>query len=239
MVGADGERPESRRRGGRNALSPSQQNLVGLCATLDIATTGFGFADNEQYLRHQHFWAKDYTTKPPLPTPGGIPYWLIGDEAQKSPIQLVVDAISALVPGATGRSGYDLIQFLRAATVDGVPLYEWGFWTLLKSKLSVDAYHLVQDASGYFSIYGNWSAYGAFLEFLRNYAHNDYQKVIGGYQQVPLTLIERFRQLGGGAQVNTRLCDIQPDSVDGEAVIRLEFMLSSGTTRLTQHARVT
>jgi len=33
----------------------------------------------------------------------------------------------------------------------------------------MEAYHLVQDASGYFSIYDNWSSYGAFLEFMRNY----------------------------------------------------------------------
>ncbi|MEK7424078.1 MAG: FAD-dependent oxidoreductase [Actinomycetota bacterium] len=223
--------------GGMRFLN-TQLNVVGVCAPqqLNLPTANFGFADNIQYLRGQHFNDGDYATKPPLPVPGGIPYFLTSTETNKNPIQLVIAAIEQILPDAMKYKGTDLIEYLRGAVVDGVPLYEWGFWTLLRSKLSVDAYHLVQDASGYFSIYGNWSAYGAFLEFIRNYADNHYMKVVGGYQQIPLAMIERFRELGGHAQINSHLLDVQPDSVGGEPVIRLEFMLSDGTTRFTRYA---
>jgi hypothetical protein len=87
-----------------------------------------------------------------------VPYFLTLAEQGKNPIELVAQAIDQLVPDAKGKTGFDLVSCLRNARVAvpdlyDQPLYATGFWSLLLSKLSVEAYHLVQDASRYFSVY--------------------------------------------------------------------------------------
>jgi hypothetical protein len=199
----------------------TMENVYGLCKQeLGLNVAPFGFANNIQYLRSQRFEWSDYSN------PAKVPYALKGKEMGQNPIDLVIHALNTLVPGAVGKSGWDLISYLRSAVVSDPPLfdrplYETGFWSLLMSQLSIEAYHLVQDASGYFSIYNNWSAYGAFLEFMRNYADSQYLKLADGYQMLPLTLGMKFQQMGGTVQTNRRLHALQPETRGGEPLIRM------------------
>jgi hypothetical protein len=214
----------------------SMQNVYGLCTQeLGLEAASFDFANNIQYLRGHRFNFSDYSN------PSKVPYFLADNESGQDPIALVVNALNALVPGAVGKTGYELIEYLRTATVAGQPadllLYQTGFWTLLMNQLSMEAYHLVQDASGYFSIYDNWSSYGAFLEFMRNYADSNYLKLQNGYQQLPLTLAAKCQSLGGVVQTNTRLYSLQPVMTNREQVIHMTLGPPNGTARVDAWAR--
>lgn len=216
----------------------SQQNLFGLCTKeLNLAVSSFNFANNIQYLRRQRFNFSDYNN------PAKVPYCLTSEEQGKDPIKLVEDAIYKLVPGAKGLSGSDLINFLREAWVQEEPsylhkhVYETGFWNLLASQLSIEAYNLVIAASGYFSIYGNWSSYGAFLEFLRNYADSEYFKLDQGYQSLPETLATEFVKMGGEVELKKKLYKLEIEEHDGEQLIAMTIGTPKHPLRLVQHAR--
>lgn len=217
----------------------SMQNVSGLCKVLGLNDVPFGFANNIQYLRDHRFNWPDYSN------PAKVPYFLAPQEQRKDPIALVVAAIEALVPGASKKTGWALISALRSAMVAAAPaapqfyqpLYETGFWSLLMSKLSIEAYHMVQDASGYFSIYGNWSSYGAFLEFLRNYADSDYRKLSEGYQALPTGLALQFQLLGGSIHTQRRLYGLTPETRNGEPLIRMTIGQPGSPLRWVQYAR--
>ncbi|MBU6436238.1 MAG: FAD-dependent oxidoreductase, partial [Betaproteobacteria bacterium] len=215
----------------------TMQNVYGLCSQeLGLQVASFDFANNVQYLRDRRFAWADYAN------PGKVPYDLKGAEAGKDPITLVIDALEALVPGAKGKSGWDLISYLRGARVSDPPLfdkplYDTGFWSLLMSQLSMEAYHLVQDASGYFSIYNNWSSYGAFLEFMRNYADSQYLKLTQGYQALPLALAEGFQMMGGTVQTHRRLYGLTPQVRGGEPLIRMTLGQPGNPLQWVQYAR--
>jgi lysine 2-monooxygenase len=215
----------------------SMENVYGLCSQelgLDIAS--LDFADNIQYVRAHRFSFSDYGV------PAKVPYFLTPTEQGKNPIELVAQAIDELVPEAKGKTGYDLISCLRNARVAvpnlyDQPLYETGFWSLLLSKLSVEAYHLVQDASGYFSVYNNQSSYGAFLDFIRGYADKQYRKLVAGYEELPRRLVQEFQQMGGHVERNTRLYNLKPQVHHGERVIQMTLGQPGGTSRTTCYAR--
>ncbi len=90
----------------------SMQNVYGLCTKeLGLEAASFDFANNIQYLRDHRFNFSDYSD------PSKVPYFLGNNESGQNPIALVVNALNALVPGANGKTGYELIQYLRSATV--------------------------------------------------------------------------------------------------------------------------
>lgn len=215
----------------------SQQNVYGLCTNeLNLEVSSFNFANNIQYLRRHRFSFDDY------PNSQKVPYFLTDKEKGSYPIDLVTNAIYNLVPEAKGLSGTKLIMFLRNAWVTdeplyNQPLYETGFWNLLASKLSIEAYNLVIAASGYFSIYGNWSSYGAFLEFLRNYADDRYFKLNKGYQQIPETLAMEFLKMGGEVLTNKKLYKLQVEEYDGEQLIAMTIGTPKSPIRTIEYAR--
>jgi hypothetical protein len=70
--------------------------------------------------------------------PSMLPYNLAWAEAQSlnNPAGLIGWAIGKLLPGVTQFGGDELRHYLKDAKVDGVGLYQLGFWNLLARALS-------------------------------------------------------------------------------------------------------
>ena len=137
----------------------------------------------------------------------------------------------------TGLAMYLRNTWAKDAPLYNKPLYKTGFWNLLASKLSIEAYDLVTDASGYFSIYGSWNSYAAFLEFLRNYADNNYLKLDRGFQQLPETLATEFIKMGGEVSTNKKLYKLQVEEYNGEQLIAMTVGAPENPIRSVQYAR--
>ena len=215
----------------------SQQNVYGLCTKeLKLDVSSLNFADNIQYLRRQRFSFNEYSN------PEKVPYFMVGKEKGKTPIELVEMAIYEIEPKAKDFYNTSLAMCLRNtwakdAPLYNKPLYKTGFWNLLASKLSIEAYDLVIDASGYFSIYGSWNSYAAFLEFLRNYADNNYLKLDRGFQQLPETLALEFLKMGGEVLTNKKLYKLQVEEYNGEQLIAMTIGTPKSPIRTVQYAR--
>ena len=239
--------------GGMRFLS-SMQNVHNLCKDqLKLDVGSFQFADNIQYLRGRRFNFADYHDA------SKVPYALPEGEAGLSWMELVGKAIyQHIVPELSelekrNASPKEKLDFLRAyrvslpltsskrrapgATRHRKPLHHCGFWSLLADCLSIEAYHMIVEASGYWSIYGNCNAYIAILDYVRNYADTSYLCLKDGYQTLPRRLAEEYERLGGRVSLTTRLLDIAPETHRGEELYRLEFGLPNGTRTGVRYAR--
>ncbi len=72
-------------------------------------------------------------------------------------------------------------------TVDGLYLYQLGFWDVVQSQLSSEAYSFVDEGLGYQTIIGTWNAADAIPWFLTDF-FGTYRSVAGGMGQIPRRL---------------------------------------------------
>ncbi|QSQ24392.1 FAD-dependent oxidoreductase [Pyxidicoccus parkwayensis] len=158
---------------------------------------------NIAFLRGIHLRLEDFTSRPDR-----VPYHLSFLEHGQSPGNIVVNAIEQLVPGIThtNLNEYQRREMARNASFAGKPLYEQGFWQVLVRVISGEAYHLALDAGGYQSTLNNWNAADAIPWYLSDFGINpDYKGFKKGFQQVPLTLAQRFQEAGGELKLNTHV----------------------------------
>lgn len=156
--------------------------------------------ENISYLRGDYLRLKDFTTNPAV-----VPYNLTFMEYGKTPGQLVLSAIEQIVPGITesGLTEEQRRTMARDASFGGKPLYEQGFWQVLMRVMSGEAYQLAVAAGGYESTLTNWNAADAIPWYLSDFGvDSSYEGFRKGFQQVPLTVAERFRKAGGTINLN-------------------------------------
>jgi lysine 2-monooxygenase len=97
-----------------------------------------------------------------------------------------------------------------------------GFWNLLLSELSDQAYRLIRDAGGYETIVNNWNAAEAIPFLLADFAPDaKYYRLVEGFEALPLALAANFQAKDGEIFLWHRLHRLHHDpSGDG---IRLVF----------------
>ncbi|MEM7369065.1 MAG: FAD-dependent oxidoreductase [Bacteroidota bacterium] len=96
------------------------------------------------------------------------------------------------------------------------PVYEIGFWNLLKDRSSQECYEFLAQAGGYYSNTINWNAAEAFPYMVGDFASDQvmYKTIEGGYDQVLTCLADAFLQKGGTIRTKNRLESFKrnPDS---------------------------
>lgn len=178
---------------------------------------------NISYLRGVHLRLSDFKDHPDK-----VPYRLGFLEHGKVPGEILLNAIEQIVPGITDkdRTEEERRAMARAASFDGKPLHEQGFWQVLIRVISGEAYQLSLDAGGYQTTLTSWNAADAIPWYLSDFGVDP--KYLGfrqGFQQVPLTLAARFEKAGGTVHLNRKVVGFTEESKDG---VTLHF--ESGAT---------
>jgi monoamine oxidase len=158
---------------------------------------------NIAYLRGVYLRLSDFTTEPHK-----IPYQLSFLERGGTAGSIIVGAIERIVPGITapGLTESQRRKMAQDASFAGAPLYRQGFWNVLLRVISGEAYQLGADAGGYNSTLTNWNAADAIPWYLSDFGVNPkYKGFRQGFQQVPKSLAQLFRDAGGDIRLGTRL----------------------------------
>lgn len=170
---------------------------------------------NIAYLRGVHLRLKE------LATTAAVPYRLGAAERDTDPGLLLVEyALNQILPGATGMKYEQLVEAVRTARFDGRPLYEQGFWNVLRRVLTNEGYDFAMDAGGYDSLTSNWNAADALPFLLADFAPTvEYFRLVDGYETVPREIATRFEAEGGSVVTDTALrsfdrCTL-PDGSEG------------------------
>ncbi|MGI8551695.1 MAG: flavin monoamine oxidase family protein [Dehalococcoidia bacterium] len=187
--------------GGMRFVPAYQQLVAGLIEYFGLPTRDFpmgapepvGDSNNILYLRRHLLRTRD------LVEPAKVPYFLNLIEQGKTPEQLQTDVMNAVLPNVQRLAG---AEWFTATVFDGKPLYTFGFWNLLARVLSSEAYQYLSDAGGYYTNVANTNAVFALPAGTEPLT---YRTLTQGYQQLPITLVERFRGDGGEVYPNCRL----------------------------------
>ncbi|MGK9168462.1 FAD-dependent oxidoreductase [Inquilinus limosus] len=186
-------------------IMTSQPIVMWLVGRLGFETVKFpmGGPQNLAYLRGHRFHVGQYSD------PSVVPYWLTDEERGKSPSQLVVQAIEAIMPGATKMTNAELRAACAAATLNGFPLRQHGFWQVLLSQLSVEAYNLALAGGGFNTVLTNWNAAEAIPWYMEDWSipanQTPYVHLPEGYEALPWRLRDEFAAAGGRVRLRQEL----------------------------------
>jgi lysine 2-monooxygenase len=156
--------------------------------------------------RHLYYLRGQYATNADWKRPGfEPPYRLEQGERARSPGALL----------------HEVVLRHRLAVQEYPERYRTqGFWNLLLSELSDQAYRLIRDAGGYETIVNNWNAAEAIPFLLADFAPGTtYYALSKGFEALPLTLAHAFQSAGGELFFRHRLHRLDQD----EDLMRLTF----------------
>jgi monoamine oxidase len=190
--------------GGMRYLS-LQQLVASLVQRLGLPSLPFpvGGPQNVAFVRRRLLRGDDFRK------PGAPPYKLDPSEEGKNAGELLVNAIQAIVPGATKLTPVEWEKVKRAAQFGGSPVWTWGFWNLLSKVLSSEAIDLLLDAGGYESMADNWNAAEACQYLLTDFPSDaKYLTLAKGMQALPLALAAELERVGVQPQLGMKLATI-------------------------------
>lgn len=172
------------------------RSLIENCLKLPRTEQVVDQPQNLAYLRDKRLRYTDLTN------PAVLPYALRWAEADwlrrgNPPATLIGWAAEMLLPGVSALNGAALRKFLHAATVDGLPLYQHGFWTLLARSLSPEAYQLAIKTIGYDCLGSDANAVDLIAEYFDFTPDVKYYLLNDGYENVPWQLEKQYRAAGG------------------------------------------
>ena len=168
-----------------------------------------------------------------LKNPALVPYKLRPDEVGLSPGELLVKAITTVIPSATSLTAQQWEDVKQTQQWNGDYLYNWGLWNVLMSSnrkvagnpavLSSEAYELLYGGGGYQSLVDNWNCAEAFEYLLVDFPSSaQYKRLTKGYQKLPLTLAEQFKQAGGEIKMEHRLVRFGLKHTDSAILVNLD-----------------
>ncbi|MBV8068230.1 MAG: FAD-dependent oxidoreductase [Candidatus Eremiobacteraeota bacterium] len=200
---------------------PTQLRMSKLVSYLGLSTitmnTSFSFA----FLRGRRIAFSDFTN------PDALPYQLSGEEREWvkefGATSLMDCAVRDLVPATRGLHGKQLYECLQSAQVSDVPLFQWGFWNLVASRLSSEGFNLSRTLSGFDALGENANAVDLIMQALDVIPGTPFYSIKDGFEQIPWTLQTKFEASGGNVVPGewlTRFDWIQTPSGRG---IRLTF----------------
>jgi lysine 2-monooxygenase len=203
--------------------------VANLIKHLGINTCTFtpDWRGNLYYLRGRLFNVEDILSS------RSIPFNFKENECNKTHKSLVSEALEKAIPGLSYFSRSQWENLKKTFKIDGVNLYNISFWQLMKAHLSNEAYQYIQECYCYDSTIENWNASAAISWYLLGFPSSldfpdgiQLNLVKGGYQSLPLTLMDQAKALGvqfrrsevKGFDINPYQDDlIQVDLLESEA----------------------
>lgn len=179
--------------------------------------------ENIAYLRGQIMRFAQVTD------PALLPYHLQWAESQwvsqkNDPSGLMGWAIMRILPQVATLTGDALQQFLQTAEVDGIPLYQHGFWNLVARAIGSEAYALSKALVGYDCLGNNANAVDLTSCYFDFTPDVKYFLLDGSYEAVPWTLQEEYEAAGGELHLNTWLSSFDEIKLaDGSKGVELHF----------------
>ena len=234
---------------GAMRFPPSQQMISSLLNELQVATEPFPAQDFlHMYLRGKPLSFSPSPAGPP--TVNDLPYRLAGTESSH-PFVLLTQALLRILPppmmlgqtgfekpGANGKgtpiSAAEWDQILGQVTVDGKPLWQWGFWNLLNRVMSNEAYQYLLDAFGVESAVSNWNALLAMrllCTIMGDAIANDLRHPVGGWIELVNALEAKLQALPNCTVVkNSMLLNaVQINPQDNASAFQLTFWVNKFT----------
>lgn len=198
LKGASGRRAEV---GGMRYIPSWQFHVARLIDHLGLKSVPFpmGNQSNLFLLRGTPF--RDQSFKY-----GTIPYRLRGSEQGRTPDELFVSVLNELLKSVgksisltkgLSREEWDFIKKDPKFTFNRKCVYEQGFWNVLDDVLSPEAYKLLTDAGGYFTLTSNWNAAEAASFIGLDFIGADYMTLEDGYDMHTAAVAQRFTEAGG------------------------------------------
>lgn len=194
----------------------------------DVIDFPMGDAHNLFFLRGESFRSQSFIY-------GTTPYRLRGSEQGYSADDLFVVILNELlasvgkqikkvtdpsgkVVGYEGpsREEWDAIKKDPGFTYGGQPLVEQGFWNVLDQMLSPEAYKLLTDAGGYYTLTANWNAAEAASFIGLDFIGAQYKTLRRGYDSQVEALAHQFTQAGGEIWGNSELVSFDRDVQSGK-----------------------
>lgn len=199
--------------GGMRILENNQPLIVALLKELNaklpegekIETYDFPVDEpqNIAYLRGIYLRLSDF-----VENPDKVPYHLSFLEKGNLSGSIIVNAIEQIVPGITDPdlTEEERRKMVQEAEFDGKPLWKQGFWNVLMRVMTGEAYQLGVDSGGYDTTLTNWNAADAIPWFLSDFGLSPkYKGFEKGFQIVPLTIENFFKEAGGEVALNHKL----------------------------------
>jgi len=205
-------------------IASSQTRVVSLVKELGLSHHRLYTFDsnNHVFIRGKHLRVSD------LYNPAQLPYRLTPAESEcvrkNGPDVLIECGISSVLPEVANLHGEQLYQYLQTAQVDGIPLYEHGFWNLLARTMSSEGYLLARTTLGFDALNWNFNAVDGILAYLYHTPDVTYQILDNGYEALPRTLREKFETAGGQVDEGAWLSGFTPARFrDGTVGVQLNF----------------
>ena len=101
-------------------------------------------------------------------------------------------AVEKIFPTITKYSGDALREFLNKQKINGVPLYKIGFWNLVATRLSHEAYRIAVTTVGYDCLGFNVNSVDAICEYFDFTPGVKYYLLDGGYDSLFWTMQKEF-----------------------------------------------
>jgi monoamine oxidase len=200
---------------------PTQLRMSKLVSYLGLSTITMNTSLSFALLRGRHVAFSDFTN------PDALPYQLSGEErgwVRKFGATSLMDrAVRDLIPATRGLHGKPLYESLQSAMVKDVPLFRWGFWNLMASRLSSEGFSLSRTLSGFDSLGENANAVDLIMQSLDVIPGTRFYLIQDGFEQIPWALQKKFEASGGKVGLGdwlTRFDWIETESGRG---IRLTF----------------
>jgi len=216
----------------------TQQMVHNLVGHLRLPVSDFPVAGQNNFatLRNRMLKPADYKD------PALVPYRVLPSEERLNPGELLVKAITTVIPDATRLRPQQWEERKKTATWKDDNLYNWGLWNVLLSSdesgpvLSTEAYALLYDGGGYQSMVDNWNCAEAFEYLLLDFpSAARYRRVTSGYQRLPEQMADEFRKAGGKINMEHELVSFDSIEIDGKPFVDID--IRNNQTNVVHHYR--
>ncbi len=162
-----------------------------------------------------------------LKDPCALPYQLESYEQpskDRGTFSIVEQALQKALPGfleQAKRGRGHLYEWLQGQSVDGLGLFNWGFWNLLLSRISGEGYEAAIDTIGYDVLGASYNSVDMISEIFDFADGVEYRKIKGGYERLPWRLKQDFLALGGRIEHKAWLGGFEYDDSSGAFLLKL------------------
>ncbi len=223
--GKDGEFVPVKDEQGGMRFVPKGAGMANLWALLDelaIATVPFamGTTINRMYARGVSF------TRAQTPGIWSLLYRLLPAEQGLNPTDILAGVMQAILDqnpgGHTATEWPDTpeswITFRNTFVYDGVPINQWGLWSLLRTHgISEEAITMIEQAIGFMGPFQRLINAGESLQILFDFpAAASFFTARDGYQSLPLALAARVTDRGGKIHLGEPVLEV---ALDGDETL--------------------
>jgi len=201
--------------GGMRVMS-RQKIVLGVIGQMGLQMEKFPMGEDQNlvYIRGRRFSVGDYGNAAKVPF--DLPPW----EQGLSPATLTVQAMDKIVPGiAELKSDKARREACKKLTIDGIPLREYGFWSLLLDQLSNEGYNFALLGGGYNTLLTNWNCADAIPWYLADFSKDpreiEYTTPTDGMEAIPRRLCDAFKGVGGVVNMEHELISFDKSSTNG------------------------